>query len=103
MFLTGLNEWRRHDAWPPKNARAASRCTSMRAAALAPAAPAGDGPAFDEYVSDPERPVPYVGYIAGGMTCDYMTEDQRFAAQRPDVLVYQTAAARRRRRSWPAR
>jgi hypothetical protein len=38
----------------------------------------------------PLRPVPYVGYVADGMTRDYMTEDQRFAAQRPDVLVYQT-------------
>ena len=49
--------------------------------------PAAEG--FDEYVSDPNRPVPYVGYVAGGMNGDYMTEDQRFASQRPDVLVYQ--------------
>jgi len=34
--------------------------------------------------------VPYVGYTAEGMTGDYMTEDQRFASSRPDVLVYQT-------------
>jgi putative CocE/NonD family hydrolase len=41
-------------------------------------------------VSDPNRPVPYVGYVAGGFTFDYMTEDQRFASRRSDVLVYQT-------------
>ena len=41
-------------------------------------------------VGDPDRPVPYVGYTAQGMTSDYMTEDQRFASRRPDVLVYQT-------------
>ena len=41
-------------------------------------------------MSDPNRPVPYVGYTAPGMTSDYMTEDQRFASRRPDVLVYQT-------------
>ena len=34
--------------------------------------------------------MPYLGYIAPGMTADYMTEDQRFASRRPDVLVYQT-------------
>ena len=55
-------------------------------------APAESGAsAFDEYVSDPSRPVPYLGYVVMGMTRDYMTEDQRFAAQRPDVLVYETA------------
>jgi putative CocE/NonD family hydrolase len=48
------------------------------------------GNAFDEYISDPNRPVPYLGYIVRGMTSDYMTEDQRFASQRTDVLVYQT-------------
>ena len=41
-------------------------------------------------MSDPNHPVPYVGYIVPGITGDYMTEDQRFASQRPDVLVYQT-------------
>jgi len=46
--------------------------------------------AYDEYVSDPNRPVPYVGYIVDGMIAEYTTEDQRFASQRPDVLVYQT-------------
>jgi len=46
--------------------------------------------AFDEYISDPNKPVPYVGYVADGMTRDYMTEDQRFAASRTDVLVYET-------------
>jgi putative CocE/NonD family hydrolase len=45
---------------------------------------------FDEYTSDPSRPVPYLGYPARGMTADYMTDDQRFASKRPDVLVYQT-------------
>ena len=65
------------------------RCISTRAAAVADGA-AGAGRGFDEYVSDPNRPVPYVGYIAPGMTGDYMTEDQRFAAARTDVLVYQT-------------
>ena len=53
---------------------------------------AGSGaPAFDEYVSDPAKPVPFIEDIAIGMTREYMTDDQRFAARRPDVLSYTTA------------
>jgi putative CocE/NonD family hydrolase len=88
MFQTGTHEWRRYDQWPPKNAtRQAFYFRAGRA--LRSAAPAEAG-AFDEYVSDPANPVPYLGYPATGMRRDYMTEDQRFAATRPDVLVYET-------------
>jgi putative CocE/NonD family hydrolase len=90
MFATGINEFRRHQAWPPTSVTplTLSLQPGGRIAAGAPA-PAG-ARTFDEYVSDPNRPVPYVGYVASGMTSDYMTEDQRFAATRPDVLVYST-------------
>jgi putative CocE/NonD family hydrolase len=57
---------------------------------LSAQAPTESTQAFDEYVSDPNRPVPFVGYTVDGMTFDYATEDQRFASQRTDVLVYQT-------------
>src|SRR5262249_16856856 len=49
-----------------------------------------DDSSFDEYVSDPRRPVPLMEGTGIGMTREYMTADQRFAARRPDVLVYQT-------------
>jgi hypothetical protein len=89
MFETGTNRWRRFDAWPP--ASLASRTWYLQGEGrLTADAPAGPGEAFDEYVSDPNRPVPYVGHVQMGMQGDYMTEDQRFAATRPDVLVYQT-------------
>jgi putative CocE/NonD family hydrolase len=45
---------------------------------------------FDEYVSDPAKPVPYIGHVLMGMRYDYMTEDQRFASTRPDVLIYKS-------------
>jgi hypothetical protein len=48
------------------------------------------GAGADEYASDPEKPVPVMAGIGPGMPGDYMTYDQRFAARRPDVLVYQT-------------
>ena len=88
MFLTGLNEWRRLDAWPPKGLQ--QKTLFFHAdGRLSSEAPTGDT-SFDEYISDPNKPVPYVGYVADGMTRDYMTEDQRFAASRTDVLVYET-------------
>ncbi|MBA4322096.1 MAG: X-Pro dipeptidyl-peptidase, partial [Odoribacter sp.] len=45
---------------------------------------------FDEYVSDPMKPVPYTMDVHTKRTEEYMTDDQRFAARRPDVMVYQT-------------
>jgi len=90
MFLTGLNEWRRLDAWPPKGLQPKT-LFFQGGGRLSNDAPADDGQsAFDEYISDPNKPVPYVGYVASGMTRDYMTEDQRFAASRTDVLAYET-------------
>jgi uncharacterized protein len=88
MFVTGLNEFRRLDVWPPKNLQSTTLYFD-RDGGLSRTSPAGQRE-FDEYVSDPNRPVPYVAYIAPGMTSDYMTEDQRFASRRTDVLVYQT-------------
>jgi putative CocE/NonD family hydrolase len=88
MFATGLNEFRRHETWPPK--QTAPLVLYLReGGTLATEAPTANGrEAFDEYVSDPERPVPYLGYIMMGLAADYMTEDQRFASQRTDVLTY---------------
>ncbi len=88
MFMTGLNEWRRLPAWPPAEAKPTTLYFQANGK-LGTAAPT-DGNGFDEYVSDPNRPVPHLGYINQGFTGDYMTEDQRFAAERPDVLVYET-------------
>lgn len=88
MFLTGINEFRRHSEWPPQGAKPLTLYFEA-GEKLGRQAPAGED-AFDEYISDPNRPVPHLGYITRGFTSDYMTEDQRFASQRPDVLLYQT-------------
>jgi hypothetical protein len=92
VFVTGENAWRTLPAWPP--ADATPRTFYLReGGALAEARPpaGGEGREADEYVSDPNQPVPYVPKPGTGMRRDYMTEDQRFAAARPDVLVYQSA------------
>ncbi|MCU1257234.1 MAG: peptidase [Bryobacterales bacterium] len=88
VFETGTNVWRQYEAWPPRKATA-RRLYLGANGRLSFEAPA-PGPDYDEYVSDPGKPVPFIGSIAYGMTREHMTEDQRFAATRPDVAVYQT-------------
>ena len=66
MFLTGVNEFRRLDAWPPKGLQPETLYFDG-SGTLSRTRPEGERQ-FDEYVSDPNRPVPYVGYVAPGMT-----------------------------------
>jgi len=89
MFETGANRWRAFDAWPPKGIRQ-QRLYLAAGGGLSFDPPAPGDHACDEYVSDPAKPVPFTADIARGMTKAYMTDDQRFAARRPDVLAYQT-------------
>jgi hypothetical protein len=89
VFETGRNEWRALDAWPPAEAKPLALYLAANGS-LSRTAPAEAGEAFDEYLSDPAKPVPFVEETAIGMTPDYMVADQRFAARRPDVLAYQT-------------
>jgi uncharacterized protein len=89
VFETGRNQWHALDAWPPRDAKPLDLFLSERGS-LSREPPAGGGEAFDEYVSDPAKPVPFVEETGIGMTLGYMVADQRFASRRPDVLVYQT-------------
>ena len=89
VFETGTNLWRRMDAWPPA-ATVARTLYFRESGRLAFDPPTEAGDAFDEYVSDPSRPVPYIPAISFGMAQRYMVDDQRFAARRTDVVVYQT-------------
>jgi putative CocE/NonD family hydrolase len=88
VFETGRNQWRRHDSWPPKEA--IERTLYFRENGKLSFAPPAGGQSFDEYISDPARPVPFTDEISPGMIINYMTSDQRFAARRTDVLVYET-------------
>jgi len=90
VFETGTNQWRRMDSWPPRQAQPRSLFFQANGK-LSFDAPKDSGvAAFDEYTSDPSKPVPFIPGIAFGMKQEYMIEDQRFAARRADVLVYQT-------------
>ncbi len=87
VFETGVNQWRKLDAWPPKSVKPHSIVLLDDGKLALDGKPEADAPAFDEYLSDPTRPVPSNPNIAIGMTREYMVDDQRFAARRPDVLV----------------
>jgi putative CocE/NonD family hydrolase len=89
VFETGTNQWRKYDAWPPKNAKPQSLYFHA-GGKLGHTAPGETEEAADEYVSDPAKPVPYIERHGIGMQAEYMVADQRFAARRPDVLVYET-------------
>ncbi len=90
VFETGTNIWRHYPSWPPQEV--VQRSLYLRAnGELSWQQASQVEPSFDDYVSDPAKPVPFVGYPTQGMPREYMVSDQRFAATRPDVLVYQTA------------
>ena len=91
VFETGRNAWHFVDRWPPASAVATSvyLADSGRLAMAPPTA--RSRAAFDEYVSDPANPVPYTDEITHWYNPAFMVGDQRFAARRHDVLVYQTA------------
>ncbi|HTD39648.1 MAG TPA: CocE/NonD family hydrolase [Mucilaginibacter sp.] len=87
-FETGVNEWKKYNVWPPKEAEE-KNLYLLPGGKLSFSAPSSAN-SFDEFVSDPNKPVPFYNNITMDMQREYMTGDQRFAARRPDVLTYQT-------------
>jgi putative CocE/NonD family hydrolase len=101
VFETGRNRWRSFDAWPPPVAQRRALVLHGGAAA-GPASEGLEGELrWDElprarragtsWRSDPASPVPFSEAVAVGMTREYMTDDQRFATRRPDVLTFASA------------
>lgn len=88
IFFTGENKWQTFESWPPKNVEYRSIYLSENHK-LSFNAPKTTG-SYSEYTSDPSKPVPYTEGIHLRRTREYMDDDQRFAARRPDVLVYET-------------
>lgn len=88
VFETGRDEWHKLDSWPPKEAKPVTFFFQDKGALKINRPDAAT--AFDEYVSDPNKPVPFTPEVTRGMTYNYMVEDQRFASSRPDVLTYET-------------
>lgn len=92
VFETGKNRWHTFDQWPPTETRPADLYVGAggRLAFEPAGSPAIDSKPYDEFVSDPAKPVPFIDAITVRTPKRFMTSDQRFAARRPDVLAYQT-------------
>lgn len=88
IFFTGENKWHHLPAWPPTEVQTTNLYlqASGKLSWNKPTASAG----YTEYISDPAKPVPYTEDVHLRRTREYMTDDQRFASRRPDVVVFQT-------------
>lgn len=88
MFDSGTNKWKSYTKWPPKNTKKKTFWLQSDGR-LNPFAEKSY--TFEEFISDPKKPVPYTEDIKMVFTPrKYMTDDQRFAASRTDVLVFET-------------
>jgi putative CocE/NonD family hydrolase len=100
VYETGANQWHRYDAWPQSGAEGcpqpARNLYLLPGGRLGFEQPAAPGQEFDEYISDPAKPVPYrqrptlASEAPDSTWSDWLVDDQRHAACRPDVLVYET-------------
>jgi putative CocE/NonD family hydrolase len=88
IFMTGVNEWKSFDQWPPADSKDETLYLQPGGGLDANKPTATNS--FSEYISDPAKPVPYTEDVHADRTREYMTDDQRFASRRPDVLVFQS-------------
>ncbi len=88
VFQTGSNVWKRYAEWPPASVQRKKLYFHEKGGMSFMPPEIAEG--FDEYVSDPNRPVPYTNEIHVNRNREFMTEDQRFAFYRPDVVSYET-------------
>lgn len=87
IFFSGENNWKQLPQWPPANTTL-QNIYLQENGALAWSKPTTSS--FTQYTSDPAKPVPYTEDVHLSRTREYMTDDQRFASRRPDVIVFQT-------------
>ena len=88
IFLTGENNWREFDEWPPKGKE--DKLLYLQGDGKLDWNIPASGAKFTEYISDPSKPVPYTEDVHSVRTREYMTDDQRFAERRPDVISFKT-------------
>lgn len=96
IFVTGENEWRNFNQWPPQTISYQDALLNggndlqLMIPSMDTARRKMNNEKFSEYISDPAHPVPYTEDVHIGRTREYMTDDQRFASRRPDVLTFTT-------------
>jgi putative CocE/NonD family hydrolase len=88
IFVTGENKWQSFAQWPPANKE--DKAMYLRADGKLDWNKPTSQKSFSEYISDPNKPVPYEGGIQFNRSRTYMDADQRFAERRPDVLTFKT-------------
>ena len=93
VFLTGSNEWKLLESWPPKNVET-RQLFLHDAGKLAFTPPSSPRSTDDEYVNDPDKPVPYTAELTHWYNPGFPVEDQRFAGRRPDVVTYTSEVLR---------
>jgi len=99
VFFTGDNEFRQLQSWPPQNVtyknlyvKYDGTLTFENGASRYKPEDRKKRPTnFSEYISDPAHPVPYTEDVHKDRTREYMTDDQRFASRRPDVISFSSA------------
>ena len=91
MFDTGIKEWKKFSKWPPEDVPAVQ--LYLGAGGVLSVNKPLDNTAVFEYLSDPDKPVPYVSQVEGLTFTPrrFMSDDQRAAGERPDVLVFETS------------
>jgi putative CocE/NonD family hydrolase len=89
VFQTGKNQWKNYNTWPPKEAEE-KELYFLPGHKLSFNKPVAAGDSYDEFVSDPANPVPFLPGKSMDMDREYMTGDQRFLSGRKDVLSYET-------------
>jgi uncharacterized protein len=85
VFETGSNQWKQYKTWPPANTT--EQTLYLQDNHLLSFAK-GNNNGFDEYISDPAAPVPYINTKRGGRDNEYMIADQTFASERKDVVSF---------------
>ncbi|MFQ5721669.1 MAG: CocE/NonD family hydrolase [Candidatus Aminicenantales bacterium] len=90
VFETGTNVWKVYDQWPPQGVELKNLYFHKNGKLSFSRPEENSSDAYDSYISDPAKPVPFSAEIRTTQGHLWMIEDQRFAATRPDVLVYQT-------------
>jgi len=88
IFITGENNWHQFEQWPP--ADKADKKLFLHTGGVLNWKKPESAVSYTEYVSDPAKPVPYTEDVHFLRTRNYMTDDQRFAERRPDVISFKT-------------
>lgn len=88
IFFTGENKWRSLAAWPPKEM--VPTPIYFNDNGVLSFNKSNSQNASTNYISDPAKPVPFTEDVLEGRSREYMTDDQRFASRRPDVITFKT-------------